>query len=280
MLVKKSSLGQGEADQMKKMNLSDGPTGPNYAVWMLHRHCNMHCDFCITDGSLGSWTAAEADSIRELVKRERFSSIILGGGEPLLWREGVFHLAGNLHVAGFETQLGTNGIALEKGFEFREEVDRYILPLDGPDPETHEKVRKYHGGHHALIRDRIETCLKAGKSLTLSTVVSKVNFYKIQELAMKISDWQTRWPHIHAWHLYKFVPAGRGGEKNAENLTIPSSAFDDCVQKIRALVPIVQVFKRSDLFHSQNVEFFWKEDGDMLRRWNHRVIRFNPSPMT
>ncbi|MBL8992231.1 MAG: radical SAM protein [Spirochaetia bacterium] len=264
------------------------PKPPRYAVVMLLPHCNMRCDFCITDGFMGTLTEEETAPLIRLFKREGFASVVLGGGEPLLWKPGldagassdrrerpaVFELAKRLKAEGFETQLGTNGIALPAGFETKTEIDRYVLPLDGPDAETHERVRRYGSGHFALVRDRIETCFRSGKSLTLSTVVTRFNASKIKALYELIAGWHAARPFLHAWHLYQFVPSGRGGFRNADRLSVDPAVFEDAVRAVREAKPAFQVFKRPDLFHSKDVEFFWKEDDNLLRRLHTRVIRF------
>lgn len=250
------------------------PNPPRYAVVMLLPHCNMRCEFCITDGFMGTLTEKEAGTLLLVLKREGFASVILGGGEPLLWKPGVFELAKRLKAEGFETQLGTNGIALPVGFENKTEIDRYVLPLDGPESETHDRLRKYGSGHFDLIRGKIETCFRAGKSLTLSTVVTRLNAPKIKALYHLIAGWHRAHPVLHAWHLYQFVPSGRGGFRNADELSVDPAVFEDCVRAVREEGPAFTVFKRPDLFHSKEVEFFWKEDDDLLRRLSTRVIRF------
>ena len=237
-------------------------TNNNYqiAVIFLHGGCNMHCTFCATDEKVAAFTFPQACDVLDLLGRRGFVNVVLGGGEPFAWGGDTLALAREAKARGFVVQIGTNGIAMPAGFANDPAVDRYVLPLDGPDNASHNQLRHYGEGHFACVRDRLETLRRAGKSSTISTVVTAANVDGLEDLGRLLRDFHGRGGRLHAWHLYKFVAEGRGGRAHRDALDVSIEAYDEaCAQVKQAGLPF-QVFKRKDMFHSRTVDFFWRED--------------------
>lgn len=236
------------------------------AVIMLLPQCNMTCTFCITEDSMGTFTLAQARGLVERLGREGFQSVVLGGGEPLVWPHGTLELAAEAKARGLTVQLGTNGILLKPGFEHSTAVDRFVLPLDGSTPGTHNAVRCYRDRHFELIMDRLHRLRAAGKSTTLSTVVTRVNQHDIASIATAIDELDGPRPFIHAWHLYQFIPEGRGGGQHGGALQIGEEEYDRACASIPARNRGFRIFRRRDMLHSRSVEFFWVQRGRLHRQ--------------
>jgi hypothetical protein len=79
-------------------------------------------------------------------------------------------------------------------------------------------------------------------------------------------------PFLRAWHLYQFIPEGRGGAVNREALLLDKSEYEAACEPMKQLDARFQVFKRPDMLHSKTVEFFWMEHGRLHRQLGQRVL--------
>ena len=241
--------------------MNDVQSARNIGVVFLHGGCNMHCRFCISDNALQSLEFDQAVALLGCLAQRGIDTVVLGGGEPLVWPHDVYRMARVAKAYGFLVQVGTNGIALPADYARRPCVDRYVLPLDGARPETHNRLRLWRGSHHALIWARLEKLRAAGREVTVSTVVNAQNLLGLPLLARQLDDYVARGGRLHAWHLYRFIPAGRGGAANAGALDITRRAYDEACARVRTPERPYTIYKRPDMRHSSSVDFFWLEGG-------------------
>lgn len=234
---------------------------PAIAVVFLHAACNMTCTFCGTENRVDSLTLDQAQDTLRVVRRRGIENIVLGGGEPFVWKHDVLALARDAKVMGFFVQIGTNGIDLPIGFESVDHVDRYVLPLDGHDAESHNAVRIARDGHFETIVDRLETLRSAKRSVTVSTVVTSRNVTTLDRISERLADYTKRGGQLHAWHLYKFLPIGRGGRESADELSISDAGFIEACTSVKAAHPELTIYRRNDMRFSKHVDFFWYENG-------------------
>lgn len=236
---------------------------PAIAVVFLHAACNMTCTFCGTENSVDSLTPDQARDTLRVIRQRDFSNVVLGGGEPFAWKHGVLATARDAKAMGLFVQIGTNGIDLPSGFEALACVDRYVLPLDGHDAESHNAVRIARDGHFEMVIDRLETLRSAGKSATVSTVVTLRNIDSLDRIAQRLAEYSERGGRLHAWHLYKFLPIGRGGRESADELSVADAAFVDVCTSVKAAHPELTIYRRTDMRFSKYVDFFWFENGEL-----------------
>ena len=237
---------------------------PRIAVVFLHPGCNMTCAFCVTENTIDIMDYAQAVRMLHAIRERGMDSVVLGGGEPFTWPHDVVPLTAEAKDLGFHVQVGTNGVALPDGYERIESIDRYVLPLDAAGSEAHNRLRCYQDGHHQVILDRLMRLRDARKAVTVSTVVNAWNIDALPEIAAFLQTYQASGGTIHAWHLYKFIPQGRGGAEHADSLDISEQAYHAACDHVRATNPGFDVFKRRDMFHSRTVDFFWYEDGRIV----------------
>ena len=166
---------------------------------------------------------------------------------------------------GFFVQVGTNAIALPKDFQNIESIDRYVLPIESTLAAVHNKMRLYKKKHHQLIVDCLQQLRNAQKSVTLSTIITKVNKGGLQPLAEFLKSLNTPYPFIHAWHLYKFIPQGRGGRANCDELMISDEEYSKVCDSVTVKGLSFKVYQRKDMYHSKTVDFFWYEHGRLQR---------------
>lgn len=177
----------------------------------------------------------QAKGLLDVAQERGIGNLVLGGGEPFLWEPGVLRLAREAKRRGFFVQIGTNGVALPEGYEGLDCIDRYVLPLDGADAATHNRVRRYGNGHYALVRARMARLREARKAVTFSTVVTAWNIDMLGELGVLLADEMLAGARLHAWHLYRFIPEGRGGGRNAASLWVSEEEFDAACAEMKAM---------------------------------------------
>jgi MoaA/NifB/PqqE/SkfB family radical SAM enzyme len=228
-------------------------------VFFLTAKCNMRCRFCITDNGLSSMRYDQALRLLDVASARGIGSLVLGGGEPFTWKPDVLRLAGVAKGRGFVLQVGTNGLHLPEGYERLDCVDRYVLPLDARDAASHNRMRVCAGSHHAIILDRLDTLRSAGKEVTVSTVLTSKNVAELPELARYLAAYVRGGGRLHAWHLYRFIPQGRGGAVNAAALDLAEDAYDAACAGVKAMDLPFTIYKRKDMRHSKTVDFFWHE---------------------
>lgn len=250
-----------------------------FAVLMLHPRCNMRCDFCITDNGMATMSFAQGVETLALLRARGFGNVVFGGGEPTVWPHDVTALAAHAKALGFSTQLGTNGVALPDDFTAQCAFDRYVLPLDAADAATHDLLRHHRGGHHHCIMTRLAQLRGASRSVTVSTVVTQRNANTLSQLADTLVDYAALGGQLHAWHLYRFLPYGRGGAKHADDLDISEAVYHDACNTVRARQLPFRVFKRPDMRHSKHVDFFWYE-GHTLHAGSERWSTHAPDAET
>ncbi len=231
------------------------------AVVFLHPACNMTCTFCGTENDIDSMTPEQAWTLFDRIKGRGFGNVVLGGGEPFAWPHDVVSAAEDAKANGLFVQVGTNGIGLPADFEALDCIDRYVLPLDGADAEGHNAVRITRNGHYELIVKRLETLRRARKSVTVSTVVTSRNANDLDRIGSFLATYHEWGGQLHAWHLYKFLPIGRGGRENADTLSIPDADYNAACAVVKGRDLGFPVYKRQDMRHSRHVDFFWYEGG-------------------
>ena len=257
------------------------------AVIFLQGACSLRCPFCATETRVETLPPDALAGLLDRLAEAEVQNVVLGGGEPAEWPWGWETACRMARERGFLVQLGTAGAALRPGFEQVAWVDRFVLPLDGDTPARHNRfrpmglepaismrrARAFFGrlggtgvpdGHFAVIMDRLAALAEAGREVTLSTVVTRESLPVIDRLTGMVEQIARCLP-VHAWHLYRVIPAGRGGGNTAERFGINREAFDLEVARIRGRISAVRVFKRTDMRFSRDVDFFWLEKG-LIRR--------------
>lgn len=230
------------------------------AVVFLQPECNMYCRFCVTQDDFEVMPAPVAAGLMERLRDRGVRTVVLGGGEPFAWRGDVLRLATRAKELGLCVQVGTNGIALPPGFAELACIDRYVLPLESVDAGVHDDLRRFGGQHHRIVLERLRELQRAGKSVTVSTVVTRANRMGLPALAHFLEGYQSVSGNLHAWHLYQLLPQGRGGAKHGPALQVSVEDYQAACAEVQAMNLPFTVYRRVDMYRSRTVEFFWYQD--------------------
>ena len=253
------------------MRIEPNPLRTIAAVFLLPK-CDMGCSFCGSELGFDQLRFDEALELFNALARAGYSNLVLGGGEPALWRDGHRHLGDLASAAkerGFLVQVNTNGIALptEPSRHYLDwaGVDRFILPLDGATADSHDALRitlsPKPGGHFKLVERRVAECIERGRELTFGTVLTAGSATEVDGLVELLRERLAAGARIHAWHLYRFQAVGRGGVGAATKLAIESRPYREACRRAKAAGLPFPVYQRDDMLHSTTVEFFWHEAG-------------------
>lgn len=248
--------------------------GNRIAVLFLQPQCNMTCLFCVTEDGFNALSLPQGQSLVQALQAHGVGNIILGGGEPFAWKPDPLRLAEYAKTLGLFVQIGTNGISLPAGFATCPSVDRYILPLESADPAAHDKLRLHGGGHHKIILDRLETLGRAGKPVTVSTVLTRLNTDDLGNLGRFLAGYHRTYGNLHAWHLYRLLPVGRGGARHGPRLDVGREEYHAASDRVRLQEPSLRILKRPDMLRSTSVGFFWMQGG-VVRSLSPYEVHFN-----
>lgn len=226
------------------------------AVIMPWTGCNMFCNFCITEDNFDCMSFEQALEMLEYVKGLGVKNIVFGGGEPFCWPNNIIRLCEKAKEDGFLVQVGTNATILCPDFEKLSCIDRFVIPVESTKAKIHNTMRIFPGGHHSIIMDCLKKLKNAKKSVTISTVVTKLNRDCLLNIAEFLQEYNEGSNNIHAWHLYRFIPEGRGGRVNAGMLDITKDEYLDKCGEVKSLNLPFHVFRRDDMYNSKTVEFF------------------------
>lgn len=241
-------------------------------VYLLPK-CDLACRFCGSDLGFNALDETEAMRWVSFAATQGYSSVVLGGGEPLLWSGDLERVGAHARKLGMVVQLNTNGVAWRDELETTDAITRIILPLDGATAQSHDFLRKPRGGHREIVEDRLARLAKSGKEATIGSVICRPNLPELPQLATELEQRVADGLNLHAWHLYRFRPIGRGGAVDGRNdeFGLEPDEFRAHCEPIQAnQFPRAnsakvrrnwQIYRRPDMTKSRDVDFFWKDKG-------------------
>jgi MoaA/NifB/PqqE/SkfB family radical SAM enzyme len=223
--------------------------------------CDMGCRFCASETGFSVMSFDEAESLLRELRRRSVADVVFGGGEPFLWPHDLSRLTRLARDLGFRVQVCTNGVSMPGDFATIESIDRYILPLESMESALHDELRRARDSHHARTLERMESLAGSERELTVSTVVTRRNLDRLQPILDHLLGLAGRGVRLHAWHLYRFLPIGRGGSAHGAELAIDAPEFRRACAPLQSAGAPFAVYRRPDMMNSRTVEFFWYEDG-------------------
>lgn len=228
--------------------------------------CDLACPYCGAPDDFAVISPAAAIELLDHLVAQGFESVVLGGGEPLRWPHGLRQLCAAARARGLLTQVGTNAATLPADAADWREVDRWVLPLESADPAAHDVLRPMAGSHHARILHALDTFARSGREVTISSVARHGGEADLDSVARLLKVYQAKGLRLHAWHLYRFQPMGRGGKANADRFAISDEHWTALSQGLRARHRRLPLLLRPDMMRSKNVAFFWSTPGGVWRQ--------------
>lgn len=242
----------------------DIPAKTHVAAILLTPKCNMTCSFCVTEDDFQPIPFADALALLDALQLAGINKLVFGGGEPFYWPHDVVALARAAKQRGFFVQVGTNGVLLPEHFATLNEIDRFILPIESLQPDAHNQMRMYKRVHQQVIFKRLLELSEHRRSVTLSTVITQYNHHQVGQLGEYLKQHHMKYGNIHAWHLYQFLPFGRGGKRNQQRLAVPEARYHEVVAEVRAQQHTFTVFQRPQMYQSKQVSFFSYRNGKVV----------------
>ncbi|MDO8519163.1 MAG: hypothetical protein Q7T11_03250, partial [Deltaproteobacteria bacterium] len=151
-------------------------------------------------------------------------------------------------------------------------IDRYVLPLDSSDKTENDFLRAHSRSHFDVIQNRLETLKSAGKTVTLSTTITAANAFSLPGIARFLKGYVRSGGKVHAWHLYRFIPEGRGGRVNASRLGLSEFTYTQACKAATSLFLPFPVYRRKNMYRSSSVDFFWRLKGQWVNAHQDRRL--------
>ena len=167
--------------------------------------CDLNCEFCRRQEQLKGFYGAQSEIANERYLKMVASAlemgakvfIIKGGGEPLLRRSLLLELAPLIKRAGAYGNIVTNGTHLDEPLRRMFAAcgwDDISISLDGPDAETHDRIRAKKGTFDRVMRhvdalNALKTALGAERpKLTFHCVLTKLNYDRFDRFIELAAD--------------------------------------------------------------------------------------------
>lgn len=227
------------------------------AVVMLTPACDMACPYCGAESAFRPLGEAEARALMPGLKAQGFRSVVLGGGEPFCWKGDLRALAGRARDCGLELQVGSNLRRLPADAPAWPEVGRWVLPLESDAAAAHDALRPGSPSHHGVVLAALDAFQAAGASVTLSSVARLDGDADLHGVARFLERRIAQGLRVHAWHLYRFQPMGRGGRDHAGRFAQSDAQWKALAASLKLAHPSLPILLRPDLLHSKQVAFFW-----------------------
>lgn len=177
--------------------------------WYIGPKCNVNppCKYCFAPTGEFSFsqhlTPENLERIARKLVKEKVTSCVLGGGEPLLVTE-LPNVLKILKEGGITTAVHTNGTLFfnspEKLDELKELADDIAIPLDSFDQRIQEQLRPYEA---IPIFEYVFRRILENKTtrVGIHTVATTLNLHSISRIYERI-----RHSDFDYWNIYEFDP--------------------------------------------------------------------------
>jgi Predicted Fe-S oxidoreductases len=186
---------------------------PLLVFWETTKACPLACIHCranaITRPLPGELSHAEAlDLIRQVAEFGRpYPVLVLTGGDPLM-RSDLWELVEEARSLGIPVAMAPSpSRQLLENIDniVREGVSAVSISIDHPDPEVHDRVRRYQGSWEAATT-AVRELLRRGVSIQVNTAVMRSTVRGLPGMARLLRELGVR-----TWEVFYLVPVGRAG---------------------------------------------------------------------
>jgi radical SAM protein len=186
---------------------------PLLVFWETTKACPLACIHCranaITRPLPGELSHAEAlDLIRQVAEFGRpYPVLVLTGGDPLM-RSDLWELVEEARSLGIPIAMAPSpSRQLLENIDniVREGVSAVSISIDHPDPEVHDRVRRYQGSWEAATT-AVRELLRRGVSVQVNTAVMRSTVRGLPGMARLLRELGVR-----TWEVFYLVPVGRAG---------------------------------------------------------------------
>lgn len=213
---------------------------PPVIDFLITSKCNLNCPFCFGPKEQSELPYSTLKKIIAKACRKGIKSVIISGGEPLLYANivNLIHYCWyqNLHIV-----LVTNGILLKKKMsKILPYIDWISLPIESADIALNDKLRYGYNNYLKLVLDLIKEIQHNYSSvkIKLGTVVSKKNINQLDQIADLLHK-KNIYPDI--WKFYQFASRGKNAVINRNKYIVSNVDF------LRYTIKTKQKFKKIQL---------------------------------
>jgi radical SAM protein with 4Fe4S-binding SPASM domain len=166
---------------------------PLSVIWEITYACNQNCEYCIARAGAPDpceLSRKEIDKILDELIELKVGLINITGGEPLLKKDTVVHIAQRATENGIDIELLTNGMLVtpEMAEELYSVGIRYAqVSLDCVHPEVHDDQRGVKGAWEKAVR-AIRELRNAGIEVMAAAVVTGKNSEYFEETRKFLSE--------------------------------------------------------------------------------------------
>ncbi|MGH3243424.1 MAG: radical SAM protein, partial [Spirillospora sp.] len=190
---------------------------PLSLCWSPIVRCNLRCPHCLDDLSVPEMPGADRRRIARILADADVLGVDISGGEPLLLRD-LPALARRIACGGrAAVSVTTNGWHLTRRVdELATAVDAIRVSLDGPDEDTHDRIRG--AGSFARAKDGVRVAVAAGLPVQIQTVLlarNRPHAQRMIDLAERLG--------AGAVTFLQMLPIGAGAGMPKEMLTDPAA---------------------------------------------------------
>ena len=213
-------------------------TCPPSIDWWITTQCNLNCGFCFGPSRSLLESNELRYSIAENICNSKSNYVTLCGGEPLL----VLELLDILKLCSKQKKiiLNTNGELLSKSHYVYDYIHTIGISLEGYDDLTYRQMRGEASSFKNCINE-IEYAKSKGVRLKIGTVLTKVNFPYISDIAELVKEIS---PDI--WRVYQFSPRGKANP-NAEKYNLPLQNFEKTINVLLGKYSTVNISASSEV---------------------------------
>lgn len=194
-----------------------GRAMPVSLCWSPIVRCNLHCPQCLDDTRVPELDAAHRGRIAGVLAAAGVLGVDISGGEPLLLRDLpalVQRVASGGRTA---VSVTTNGWHLaRRAEELAEAVDAIRVSLDGPDEDSHDRIRGV--GSFTRAQEGIRAALSVGIPLQIQMVLMANNHAATQQMVDLVADFGAG-----GVTFLQMLPIGAGRRLPEEMLTDPAA---------------------------------------------------------
>ena len=184
---------------------------PLLVFWETTKACPLACIHCraeaITTPQPGELNHEEALSlIRQVSEFGRpYPVLVLSGGDPLS-RPDVWDLVREARSLGIPVAMAPSPspVLLENVERIaREGVSAVSISIDSPEPEVHDRIRRFRGSWEAAVQ-AIRELLRLGVKVQVNTVVMRSTVTGLPGMVELLRDLG-----VSTWEVFYLVPVGR-----------------------------------------------------------------------
>lgn len=239
-------------------------SGPQIVSLDITGNCNLKCLHCYnssgdTAGKSDMDFATLKSVVNQIIKFEPLT-VCICGGEPTLRKKELLYTISAFKNSGVIPAINmvSNGFIITRDYAsdlVTSGLDMIQISLDGHDDFTHDNFRQVKGSFMKAI-NAISECVKAGLTVSVSTIPNKLNYKNIDKIVDTCYDLG-----VSSHRAMPFIPMGRGAFSDKWILT--PSEYAGFVGRY---------FYLKSIYEKKGMQVLWGDPLDHLKRMPNNAL--------